>query len=57
MNKILVIDIPETATAEQAQQLLNEPYAGGYYLDKLTFNWSGIGARAFFRLRAKVEKE
>ena len=54
-KRILVVDIPEEATTEEAEQLLNQPYVDGYYLDKLTFTWTGIGARGFFRLRVKPE--
>jgi hypothetical protein len=55
-KKILVVDVPESATTEEAEQLLNAPYDRNYYLDKLTFTWAGIGARAFYRLRSKPEK-
>ena len=54
-KRILVVDVPESATAEEAEQLLNAPYANGYYLDKLTFVWPGIGARGFYRLRSRPE--
>jgi hypothetical protein len=56
--RIRVIDIPTTATADEAERLLNEPYAEGYYSDKLVLNGlpEGIGARAFFRLRVKPER-
>lgn len=57
LKRILVVDVPSDATAEQTEELLNAPYAQGYYLDKLTFGWPGAGARGFFRLRAKPEKE
>jgi hypothetical protein len=52
-KQIKVIDIPEGATAEEAERLLNEPYQSGYYLDKLIFTCSGVGARGFYRLRVK----
>ena len=55
-KRILVVDIPADATAEETERLLNEPYASGYYLDKLAIGWPGVGARAFFRLRVKPEK-
>jgi hypothetical protein len=56
-KRIAVVDIPTDATAEETERLLNEPYASGYYLDKLIFTCPGVGARAFFRLRAKPESE
>ena len=55
-KRIRVIDIPNDATAEQAEGLLNAPYEDGFYLDKLIFTWSGVGARAFYKLRVKPEK-
>lgn len=29
------------------------PYDEGFYLDKLTFSWPGVGARAFYRVRSR----
>jgi hypothetical protein len=51
--KIRVIDIPVTATAEEAERLLNALYDDGYYEERLVQNGlpEGIGARAFFKLR------
>ena len=54
---IVVVDIPSDATAEQAEQILNAPCERGYYLDKLTFTWPGVGARAFFRKRTRRSSE
>jgi hypothetical protein len=56
--RIRVVDIPATATAEEAERLLNEPYAEGYYSDKLVLVGlpEGTGARAFYRLRIKPER-
>lgn len=51
-----VVDIPAGATAEQAEQLLNEPCAAGYYLRSINM-WPDKSARAVFNLRAKPEKE
>ena len=55
-KRIRVIDIPTDATAEQAEALLSGPYAEGYYLNRI-YDWPGVGARAFFNLRVKTEKE
>jgi hypothetical protein len=55
-KRILIVDVPPDATADQAESLLNAPYESGYYLDKLTFGWDGVGARAFYRLHVKPEK-
>ena len=35
-KRILVVDIPSDATAEQVESLLNAPYESGYYLTQLT---------------------
>jgi hypothetical protein len=55
---IRVVDIPTTATAAEAEQLLNAPYAEGYYADRLSQLGlpDGVGIRAFFRLRVKPER-
>jgi len=61
-KRILVVDIPADATAEHAEDLLNTPYAAGYYLRAITFNWpganwpGGVGARAIFNLCAKPKE-
>jgi hypothetical protein len=54
-RQIRVVDIPADATAEDAERLFNEPCEIGYRLDKLIFDWPGVGARAFFQLRADVD--
>lgn len=56
MKRILVVDIPTDATAEQAEALLNAPYADGYSLDQSLWSGPGIGARVIFRLRASLVK-
>jgi hypothetical protein len=50
---VKVVDIPTTATAAEAEQLLNAPYAEGYYSMRMAQNGlpEGVGARAFFTLR------
>jgi len=54
---IRVVDIPGGATAEQAEQLLNEPIVDGYLLMTLRSLGAASGAeRAFFKLRAKPGK-
>jgi hypothetical protein len=57
LKRILVVDIPSDATAEETEALLNAPYSTGYYLDKLIFTWPGVGARGFFKLRVKPERD
>jgi hypothetical protein len=57
--RIRVIDIPTTATAEEAETLLNGPCADGYYSDKIITNTplpDGVWARAIFKLRANPER-
>jgi len=48
----------QTATAQEAEELLNAPYADGYYSDKPVSLGlpDGVGARAFYRLRMKPER-
>jgi hypothetical protein len=53
-KKILVVDIPASASAEEAERLLTEPLEQGYYL-KNVFPWPGLGARAVYPLLAKRE--
>ena len=55
--RIRVVDIPITATAAQAEVLLNGPYAEGYYSERpiQTGLPEGTGTRAFYKLRAKSE--
>jgi hypothetical protein len=56
--RIRVIDIPTTATAEEAERLLNGPCADGYYSDKILTTGlpDSVWARAIFKLRANPEK-
>jgi len=57
-KQIRVVDIPTGSTAEQAEQLLNEPCADGYRLMQLWSMGAGTGAaRGYFTLRAKPEQE
>jgi hypothetical protein len=56
MKKLLVIDIPNSSTAEQMEAALNRPCADGYYLSQLIFSFPEV-VRAFYRLRVKPEKE
>lgn len=58
MKKMIrVVDIPADATAEQAEQLLNEPFADGYMLITLRSLGVASGAeRAYFKLRTKAVK-
>ena len=51
---IRVIDVPASATTEESERLLNEPYGEGYYLITLTPHMSGM--RGYFRQRAKQAK-
>lgn len=55
-KQIMVIDIPEKTTAEEAERMLNEPYQNNYYLDRILPWPHGVGARAFFRLRLRPVK-
>jgi hypothetical protein len=56
-KRILVIDIPANATADESEELLNSPYAEDYYLGELLTGWPGVGARAFFKLRSRPEAD
>jgi hypothetical protein len=47
---LLVVDIPNDSTAEQAEVALNQPLTEGYYL-RLMFPFPGV-VRAFFQLYA-----
>ncbi len=49
-----VVDIPLNATAEQMAVLLNASTDDGYTLQSLVFTWPGVGARAVFRLPARL---
>lgn len=51
---ILVIDVPASATAEEAEQILNKPFEEGYYLERLQPKGGDLSARAFFKLRTKT---
>lgn len=49
-----VVDIPANATAEEMEKLLNGPSEDGYTLQSLTSSWENVGARAVFRLPARL---
>jgi hypothetical protein len=49
-----VVDVPLDATAEEMQKLLNGTTDEGYSLQSLTYSWQNIGARAVFRLPARL---
>lgn len=49
----IVVDVPQDATAEQMQGILNGPSDDGYSLQSLVFTWPGVGARAVFKYPAK----
>jgi hypothetical protein len=51
-----VVDIPQDATAEQMEKLLNDPVGEGYSLQSVTYTWPGIGARALFKQPAHLVK-
>lgn len=55
-KQILVVDVPTEATAEQTEELLNAPCENGYYMTTLSLSWPGVGARGFFKLRAKPKE-
>jgi hypothetical protein len=58
-SKIRVVDIPTTATAAEAEALLNGPHDDGYYNTRIiqTGLPEGIGTRAFYTLRVKSERD
>lgn len=49
-----VVDVPLTATADEMEKLLNGPAEDGYTLQSLSLSWQGVGARAVFRLPARL---
>ena len=49
-----VVDIPSNATAQEMENLLNIPTEDGYTLQSLSLSWQGVGARAVFRLPARL---
>ncbi len=49
-----VVDIPSTATAEEMENLLNAPAEDGYTLYSLSYSWPSLGARAVFRVPARL---
>jgi hypothetical protein len=54
---IRVVDIPSGATAEQAEQLLNEPIADGYMLMTLrSLGAQSAAERAYFKLRSRPSR-
>ena len=54
---IRVVDIPEGATAQEAERLLNEPYDVGFYLMQITAastaGTPGTAYRAFYKRRVR----
>jgi len=57
--KMRVVDIPNAATAVEAEALLNGPCDDGYYNHYQTAIGlpEGISLRFFYRLRAKPERD
>lgn len=53
MNHILVVDVPANSTTAEVEQMLNEPYGKGYFLQAIACGVPGSGSRAIFRLRAQ----
>lgn len=53
-KRIVVVDVPGTATTEQAEHLLNAAFAQGYYVLAIHPGEDG-GARAFFNKRTRTE--
>ena len=53
VNHILVVDTPANATAAEVEQMFNEPYGKGYFLQAVACGLPGSGSRAVFRLRAQ----
>lgn len=57
-KKFRVVDIPAGATAEQAEQLLNDLCDEGYTLARFSSLGVGTGAeRLYFKLPVKLGKE
>lgn len=49
-----VVDVPVDATAEQMENLLNGPTEDGYSLQSISYAWQNVGARAVFKLPARL---
>ena len=56
--RIRVVDLLPTATAGEAEALLNAPCDDGYYLNRLVQTGipEGVGIRAIYALRLKPER-
>jgi hypothetical protein len=53
-KRIRVIDISKSASAEQAEEMLNAPYEEGFYMTTMYISPAeGMWLRAFFKLRVK----
>lgn len=56
-SMIRVVDVPEGATAEDAERLLNAPYEDGFYLMQITAGSNacvqGTAYRAFYKRRTR----
>jgi len=52
-----VVDVPATASAVQAEELINAPCEDGYYsyYQMATGLPEGVGVRFFYKLRANSE--
>jgi hypothetical protein len=48
---VRVVDIPEGATAAEAERLLNEPCRAGFYLVQVLALGTSTASRAFFKRR------
>lgn len=54
---IRVVDLSTDTSQEEAERLLNAPYAAGYYLERLIPDWSdAVKARAVYRKRKREEQ-
>jgi len=50
-----IVEVPVGATAEEAETILNAPFAEGYYYVQ-TIAAESAGLRALYKLRTKPEK-
>lgn len=51
-----VVDIPPDATAAEMEGILNGLTDAGYSLHGISYVWPGVGARATFKLPARLVK-
>ena len=51
-----VVDIPLDMAAEQMEGILNGLTDEGYSLQSISYSWQNVGARAIFKLPARLEK-